>query len=182
MFMRFTNDAVTREYEWWCRQVGPEDPYVSNTTLGIHQVLRAHYLIVDYFVEAGEGLGGAGPRHLDLLHSALSRQFVGFAGRQKWTTLYEIAATLFFGLVKNHAFHDANKRTALLTVLFHLHSHGQTPEIAQKELDKLTVRVAENELSKIGLLDALKMKMMRRYGFSHGICDGTPAQLTNATT
>jgi prophage maintenance system killer protein len=143
----FSDPAIAREYEWWCHQVGSEDPYIDRDTVGIHDVLRAHYLLADYFSELGEGLGGVGPRDLNLLHSALFRQFVGYGGRRKWTDLFDVAATAFFGLIKNHPFHDANKRTALLSVLFQLHSRGRMPTVRQKELDDLTVAVAENALS-----------------------------------
>jgi death-on-curing family protein len=145
--MQFEDSAVQREYEYWCRQV-PEDPYAGQDSVGIYDVLRAHYLLADYFSGIGEGLGGAGPRDLNLLHSALHRQFVGFGGKSKWSGLFELTATTFFGLIKNHPFHDANKRTALLTVLAHLYRRSKQPTIGDRDLEELTVRVAEGELRK----------------------------------
>jgi len=145
--MQFEDQSVQREYEYWCRQIEHDD-YKGVESVGIYDVLRAHFLLADYFSAIGEGLGGAGPRDLNLLHSALFRQFVGYGGKAKWKGLYELTATVFFGLIKNHPFHDANKRTALLTVLAHLYARRKQPTVSTKELEDLTVRVAEGELRK----------------------------------
>lgn len=112
--MDLTIRELKEDFERWENEIG-EDIYVSNKTIGIMDVLRAHYLIIDFFAtEHGEGVGGVGPKNLGLLHSTLSRQFSGYDGKVKWKTDYEVCASLFWGLVKNHAFHDVNKRTAVL--------------------------------------------------------------------
>lgn len=51
-----------------------------------------------------------------------------------------------FGLIMNHPFHDANKRTALLAVLSLLHRKKQIITLPQKKLDSLVVAIAANEL------------------------------------
>lgn len=111
------------------------------------EVLDAHFLLADYFRELGEGIGGVGPKSVHLLQSAVSRQYVGFGGRQKWTDLFSVTATLFYGPVKNHAFHDANKRTALLTALYQLQCHNRIVDTSQKDFEELAVRVAEGDLA-----------------------------------
>lgn len=52
----------------------------------------------------------------------------------------------FFGLIKNHAFHDGNKRTALLVGLYHLYKIGRIPKVKQREFETLAVRTAGNRL------------------------------------
>jgi len=112
--MDFLHDDIETEYKRWKNLIGSGDPYQSSETIGLQEVLAAHFLIIDYFAEKKYGIGGVGPRDLDLLHSALSRQFTGYGGAKKWSGLYENCATLMFGLIMNHPFHDANKRTAFL--------------------------------------------------------------------
>ena len=131
--MEILAEPIRREYERWGRMVGLEDPYASPSTLGILDVLRAHFLIADFFYEIGVGLGGVGPRDLNLLHSAVSRQFTEFGSAKKWTNGFETCATLFYGLIKDHPFHDANKRTAFLSALYHLHKMGRCPTVSQDE-------------------------------------------------
>ncbi len=134
------------EYERCIKQTGP-DPYSGYGTIGIHTVLRAHFLIVDHFWKHNEGVGGVGPRSFDLLHSAVSRQTVGFDGRRKWIDPFDVCATLFFGLIKDHPFHDCNKRTAILSALHHLYQNGRKPKVTQRELEVLTISTANDSLS-----------------------------------
>lgn len=108
-------------------------------------VLKAHYLLVDYFHQEGEQLV-YGVKDLNILGSALGRQIVGFGSNNKWQKKEELCATLFYGLIKNYAFHDGNKRTALLILLFQLQKYGKTITIPQKELELLAVRVAASDL------------------------------------
>ena len=111
--------------------------------------MDAHFTIVDYFFDERDGakaVGGVGPRDFNLLSSAVARQMVSYAGQEKWETDYEKLATLFFGLIKNHPFHDCNKRTAMLSALYYLLIIKRTPIVKQRELEKLALRVADNDL------------------------------------
>lgn len=113
-------------------------------------VLKAHYAVVDYFIKqgSGEGVGGFGTKDTGLLLSALSRQFVSFNGVEKWSTPAAKAATLFFGLIQNHPFHDANKRTAYLSTVHYLYRNGLIVTIPERDLEDMTVLVANNGLRK----------------------------------
>lgn len=101
---------------------------------------------MDYFETAGFTTGGVGPRDIGLLESAVARQITGYGGQIKWDTQYEVVSTLFYGLIKNHPFHDANKRTALLTCLVHLSKCGKCLRLDDKHLEDFTVDVAESRI------------------------------------
>ncbi len=122
------------------------------------EVLRAHFSVVDHFLKEGEGdgIGGIGPKDMGMLVSALSRPHVSFGGLSKWNTIHEKAATLFFGLIMNHPFHDANKRTAYLSTVHYLYKNGFILSVAQKELEDLAVLVAERGLSRFRRYKDLK--------------------------
>lgn len=152
------NVAVKTEFNRWCEHFGEHDPYTANGNIGIRDVLRAHFLIADYFYSEGHGIGGVGPKDPNLLHSAVYRQFTGFDGNDKWETSYERCATLIFGLVKDHPFHDANKRTALLVLLYFLKSIKRMPTINQKELEDFVVDIAEDNLKQYRRLQSLNLK------------------------
>jgi prophage maintenance system killer protein len=150
---------LQEDYERWKGEIG-EEPYSSPKTIGIFDVLRAHYLIIDFFAtEHGEGVGGIGPKSLTILHSTLNRQFSGYDGKVKWKTDYEICASLFWGLVKNHAFHDVNKRTALLSLFFHLVKVGRYPNAPHKTYEELAIRVAANKLEDYSSFSKYKGKL-----------------------
>ncbi len=144
--MKNLHPIIAREYERWRYAVGDAEPYTGENILGIHDVLRAHFLIADSFATRDDPVGLIGPRDLGLLHSALSRQVVSFGGIDKWERGTEVIATLFYGLIKNHPFSDGNKRTALLSALYHMAKCSLTPAVGQSEIERITLAVAENSL------------------------------------
>lgn len=152
------NPRVQSEFDRWYKYFGEYDPYAVNDNVGIHDVLRAHFLIADYFYGEDYGIGGIGPKDPNLLHSAVYRQFTGFDGKDKWETSFERCATLIFGLVKDHPFHDANKRTALLVLLYFLKIIKRVPTINQQKLEGLIVEIAEDKLRKYRRLKTLELK------------------------
>lgn len=149
---------VQREYARFASLLPEEDCYRSATAIGIQEVLKAHFLIADHFIDEGRGLGGVGPRDLGLLHSALLRQHVGYGGIVKWSSKFDIMATLFYGLIKDHPFFDANKRTAFLCLLYHMQKFGLVPTVTQSELEDFTVIVAENGLGRFRRYQDLEEK------------------------
>lgn len=55
-----------------------------------------------------------------LLDSAINRPRQSLFGSDAYPTIYEKAAALFESIAKNHAFHNANKRTALASLIIFL--------------------------------------------------------------
>lgn len=89
--MDFLHRDIEEEYERWKNIVGLDDPYQSDDTLGLHDLLTAHFLIIDYFAEKKYGFGGVGPRNLDLLHSSLLDNSQVTAGPRNGTGSLRIA-------------------------------------------------------------------------------------------
>lgn len=146
----FVNAAIEQEYQRWLHQLPDHDEYAGQATVGIAEVLKAHFLLLDYFAISGEGYGGIGPRSMHLLHSTCHRQFASFGHVRKWESSFEVAATLFYGLIMNHPFHDCNKRTALLVVLHHLQKLGRCPSGRQRDFERLALQTAEHRLPMSG--------------------------------
>jgi death-on-curing protein len=61
---------------------------------------------------------------LGLADSAVSRPQASFAGEEFYATIEAKAATLLFGVARNHAFIDGNKRVAVLATLQFLNVNG----------------------------------------------------------
>jgi len=132
---------LQEEYERHIRQIA-EDPFSGDRKLiCFREVIKAHYLIADYFMAEGEQII-CGVKDLNILGSSLGRQIAGFGAFNKWETAEEKCATLFYGLIKNHPFHDANKRTALLTLLYHLNKLDRVIDTEQRDFENLAVNVA----------------------------------------
>lgn len=139
-------EHIRSEHARLLHEIADADPYAGRTTIGIKEVIRAHYLLAEFFAATGEGLGGLGPKSINLLHSALFRQFSEYGGVPRWKDRIQTCASLMYGLIQNHPFHDANKRTAFLTALLHLQKIGRTPTVGGQEFEDFTVAIADHKL------------------------------------
>jgi death-on-curing family protein len=90
-------------------------------------------------------LGGVGVRDANLLVSAVHRQFTSYGNKEKYKTDLDKIAALFFGLIKNHAFYDANKRTAFIVALWQLEKMNLTPTVSGTEFEDFAVEIADDE-------------------------------------
>ena len=147
--MEFVNQGLSEEHKRLIGTLLEECARFNDCVIGIIDVLNAHFLIIDYFLEngkGGKGVGGIGPIDKGLLSVAVATQKAESSGDLKWTTDYEKCAALFYGLIKNHPFHDYNKITALLTALYYLSKLNCAPTASHKELEIITRIIASNTL------------------------------------
>lgn len=145
--LTFRHNDVADEHARWLEIVNLETS--GGGGISVQDVLDVHFIIVDMFYGKREGLGGIGPKDVGLLSSAVSRQFTGFGDYQKWNSIEEKAATLLYGIVLNHPFHDANKRTGFLTTLYYLQLNGRYPKISAKQFEDFVVTVADRSFRKM---------------------------------
>lgn len=91
--------------------------------------------------------GSMGVRGETLLESALARSQQLFAYGDPTPDLAELAASLAFGLARNHPFVDGNKRTAAAACETFLELNQITLEAGDLELYPLYLALAEGKLS-----------------------------------
>ena len=144
--MNYLKPQLRDDYDYVVRTFNPSDYRIDNC-LSELDVLKAHYILSDFFLDKGEEVR-FGVLNFNMLASAVSRQYVEFSGEQKWTDPFHRMATLAFGLTKDHAFHDGNKRTALLSILLGLNMQKRELNVPKSYLEILMVRIAANELNR----------------------------------
>lgn len=91
--------------------------------------------------------GTDGIRDDGLLESALSAPFQNFDGVDSFPSIQQKAARLGFGLIKNHAFVDGNKRIGTHAMLVFLALNGIEIEYTQEELANIILSVATGDCS-----------------------------------
>ncbi|MBQ7370808.1 MAG: type II toxin-antitoxin system death-on-curing family toxin, partial [Blautia sp.] len=97
--------------------------------LSRHQIEILHGELIERY-------GGIhGVRDEGLLDAALNAPFQSFGGQDLFPTIPEKACRLGYGLVKNHPFHDGNKRIGALAMLVmldlnHISLHTDSKELA----------------------------------------------------
>ena len=103
------------------------------------QVLMLHTQLI-------EATGGCdGIRDDGLLDSALESPFQSFGGEELYPSIQSKAARLCYGLVKNHAMIDGNKRIGAHVMLVFLAVNGYELKYTQKELADLIFDVADGK-------------------------------------
>jgi death-on-curing protein len=102
--------------------------------------------------------GAPGIRDEGLLELALGRpqHKYAYAARADLATL---AAAYAFGLAKNHAFVDGNKRTAFMAAYVFLGLNGQDLETGEPDVVTVMERVANARLTESGLADWIRGKL-----------------------
>lgn len=98
--------------------------------------------------------GSSGLRDEGLLDSALGKPLNLFAcGRP---TIFELAASYAFGLVKNHPFLDGNKRAGFIVALTFLQINGWHLQASEVDATIRTLALAAGEMTEAAYADWLK--------------------------
>ena len=94
---------------------------------------------------------------LGLADSAVARPRASFGGEEFYPSVEAKAASLLFGLARNHAFIDGNKRVAVLATLQFLNQNGLDLDLLPaEEAFKIVVQVASGHLSLEDLADWIR--------------------------
>ena len=107
--------------------------------LSKEQILMLHSQLIS---ETG-GIGGI--RDIALLESAINIPFQSFGDKDVYPSIQQKAARLGFGLVKNYAFVDGNKRIGAHAMLVFLALNQIELEYTQKELSDIILEIASGE-------------------------------------
>lgn len=105
--------------------------------LSKEQILRLHSQLIS---ETG---GTDGLRDEGMLESALNAPFQVFDETEVYPSIQQKAARLGFGLVKNHAFVDGNKRIGAHVMLVFLALNHIELDYTQRELYVTILKVAD---------------------------------------
>ena len=123
---------------------------ISPEFLDLEEVLEIHTL------QLAEFGGTAGVRDQGLLESATEQPRATAFGELLHADLFEMAAAYLFHIVKNHAFLDGNKRTALVAALVFLDINGVSLDRDDDRLYELTMAAAEGRADKAQIADQLR--------------------------
>lgn len=103
--------------------------------------------------------GAAGIRDEDLLDSALAKPENLFAYGKP--TIFDLAASYGFGLVKNHPFVDGNKRVGFIVAVVFLELNGHRFKATEAEAAVCTLALAAGEMSEVQYAGWLKANSRR---------------------
>lgn len=102
------------------------------------EVVSAHYFMMKRMNDAEQ----AGVKDHGLLESAVHRPQQSVFGEDAYPSLFDKAAALLESLVKNHCFHNGNKRTAYLVTKSFLLLNGYHLRMERKYAVEFIVDIA----------------------------------------
>ena len=114
--------------------------------LSKEQVIKLHASLIK---AAG---GSEGIRDEGMLDLALNNPFQSFGGKDLYPSIQAKAARLCFGLVRNHAMLDGNKRLGAHTMLVFLALNGYELSYSQKELSDVILALASGDIGEKEIL------------------------------
>jgi len=100
--------------------------------------------------------GSAGIRDKSLLQSALARPQQLYAYGDPSPDIAELAASLAYGIAKNHPFVDGNKRTAAVLCELFIMVNGMSLEASDQEMLSVFLALAGGSLNEDELADWLR--------------------------
>lgn len=115
--------------------------------LSVDDVLAIHQNTI-----ANEG-GLAGLRDAGILEAAVLMPQQRFGGKYLHPDLAAMASAYLFHISQNHAFHDGNKRSAVLAALVFLTVNGVESLPPPDVLEEMTMRIASGEADKAELAE-----------------------------
>ena len=121
-----------------------------------NQIILLHDQIIS---ETG---GTRGLRDEGLLESALFTPFQVFGNEELYPSILEKAARLGFGLVKNHAFLDGNKRIGAHAMLVFLALNEIETDYSQDDLINIIMGIASGQCNYADLLEWVRAHTILR--------------------
>ena len=121
-----------------------------NIQFTIQDIYELHNQLEDAFILS------SGVRDENLLASAVNTPFQTFMGNDLYPSIYDKAAQLCYGIVKNHPFTDGNKRTALHSMYVYLIINGFDITATQQAVEDLIIDVAAGNMTNTELTEWLR--------------------------
>ena len=126
----------------------------------LHSILSNNtHLLEDMDPVKPEGI-----KNNSMLESAVNRQLTGSGKFYKYSNPFSNAATLTYGVIKNHAFHNGNKRTGLLSLIKHLYVNGYVlkPGVSSDSIYQFLIAIADNKLKQHNLKQPKKERLIKK--------------------
>ncbi|WP_433945074.1 type II toxin-antitoxin system death-on-curing family toxin [Paenibacillus sp. SN-8-1] len=122
------------------------------TFLSIEEVVSAHHFMMKRMNDEAQ----AGVKDYSLLASAVHRPQQSLFGEDAYPSLFDKGAALLEFLVKNHCFHNGNKRTAYLVTKSFLMVNGWHLRLERTYAVEFVVDIAKGMYSLNAISEILK--------------------------
>ncbi len=116
--------------------------------LSHEEVVGIHFCLVEDFAGTTDPIIPAGVRDENLLSSAVARPRTSLGSEDKYPTVQMAAAALMHSVALNHAFHNGNKRTALVSMLVFLDENSFQLTCDEDDMFRVVLLLTQHRLVK----------------------------------
>lgn len=124
--------------------------------------IRSDVVLAIHKRQIAEHGGAEGTNDLGLLDSALARPKNLLAYSEEQLDLCSLAAAYGYGIARNHAFVDGNKRVAYVTCMAFLKLNGRSLDVPLEEKYSTFLKLASGEITEKELADWLRSHSAKR--------------------
>lgn len=110
------------------------------------EVLTIYNELVSDFESLDDPIQPAGIKDENLLDAAIFHPLTSYEHIFKYPTIETSAAALMYALSHNHAFHNGNKRTAIVAMMVFLDRHNICLICNEDELFKISLKLADHKM------------------------------------
>jgi len=125
--------------------------------ISVEEVIAIHNLAIERFG------GKSNIRDISLLESALNRPFATFDGVDLYSTTLEKAAAVCESIIKNHPFHDGNKRIGFLVLIVIFSKNKIDISANEDDIYDFIIAIAEGKLEYEAIVEWLKNNTVHLY-------------------
>ncbi|GIO23774.1 type II toxin-antitoxin system death-on-curing family toxin [Oceanobacillus sp. J11TS1] len=115
-------------------------------------IVRINAYVIEKY-SPGEQKGINSYKELD---SARNRPKQSLFGKDAYPTLFTKCATLCHSLIKNHPFYNANKRTALWSLIYMLRINGYKLTASEETVEEMILFIAQRDDKTINLQEHIQ--------------------------
>jgi death-on-curing family protein len=111
-----------------------------------NEILKIHEELTSDFSDLDDPIQPSGIKDEKLLDAAIFHPMTSYEHKIKYPTAESAAAALMYSLSQNHAFHNGNKRTAMVTMLVFLDKHNIYVTCSEDDLFRISLKLADHKL------------------------------------
>lgn len=132
----------------------------KKSLINLHNLLSENTHLLDEM----DPVEPRGIKNMGMLESAIGRQFTGYGDFYKYPDCFSNCATLTYGIIKNHSFHNGNKRAGLLALIKHLYINGYvlSPKLSSDELYEFLIAIADSKIQEFSYKYRKKYILIRK--------------------
>lgn len=129
----------------------------------ITEIKYVAHRLAQELMEYGEPIPPFETRYPDKLESCLKTPFQTYERKSLYKGFETKASILFYLMIKNHPFQNGNKRVAVITLIYFMHTNGRNLKVSNSELYEFSKKIAGSKPIEMDQIILEIIEFVRKY-------------------